>query len=589
MRGAAAAAAAACVTALVGQTGLASAQLVVSSPAGLAPGLRAEVIAQYSGWGRQSVEVIDSEVFLIDNSKYAEYCAMVHEFERSGFVNRTFAERARGKVVFMGDGSYGLEQPCGSRFWWDMWTFYPCLLLGPVPVVTVWTSEFNFGGYVYSFPTAGSAPGPGRIYISSFADVTAELRALMPSDNETGGSVAECSLLNMLFVNTSGGGAINGELGPVLDALRAGESVRVNLHVTESRYKAVWEQPLVRVLFAGVFPALYFGTALLALKFFRVRLAIWRKTKAGLQGGKRVQLIVLAVNGCAMLVLGVMLAIDGYGVLGKVSDNVRNYFRPLLLGVASGSDILLAGLWDTTVQDQKLGTASHRKTAFQSQWVFRLALAVMTMDVVFGLAGIYLLGAGFLIFMIMPLAFLVIRVVVAVHLVRSTRRVLAMLTGYAAAALLDDIAMHVAAVQRGVQAQLILIRRLARCIKFAVVASVALALITLAMGMRIGYFLADPAPTMWMNGLFIFARWLSSHVTVLFCEPPPSAREIEHSLEPPPSAREIEHSLRVSQKILGKDSKRGSSSVVVPTQQNVSRASSFVVVPTQKNVPSSAP
>ena len=54
-------------------------------------------------------------------------------------------------------------------------------------------------------------------------------------------------------------------------------------------------------------------------------------------------------------------------------------------------------------------------------------------------------------------------------------------------------------------------------------------------------------------------------------------------------AREIEDSLRLSQKIMSKDSKRGSSSVVVPTQQNVSRASSFVVVPTQKNVPSSAP
>ena len=552
MRGAAAAVVAACVMVVVGQAGIASAQLVVSSPAGLAPGLRAEVIPQYSGWGQQSVDVNDTEVFLLDVSANAEYCAMVHEFERSRFVNRTFAERARGKVVFQMGGATTCDGD--NRFWWDMWVFYPCLLLGPVPVVTV--DQFNFGGFVYSYPTGWSS-GPGRINVTSFADVTAELHAWMPRDNETGGSLAECSLLNMLFINASGGGAINGELGPVLDSLRAGESVRVDLHVTESRYKAVWKQPLVRVLFAGVFPALYLGTALLALKYFRARLAIGRKTKGGLQGGKRVQLIVLAVNGCAMLVLGVFLSIDGYGVVGRVSDTVRNYFRPLLLGVASGSDILLAGLWDTTVDDQKLGTASGRKTAFQSQRVVRFALAIMAMDVLSGFASIYLLDANFLIFMILPLVYLVIRVVVAVHLVRSTRRVLAMLTGYAASAISDNSTSQVAAVQRAVHAQLILIRRLARCINFAVMASVALALITLAMGMRIGYFLADPAPTMWMNGLFIFARWLSSHISVLFCEPPPSAKEIERSLTQ-------------SQKSNIKDSKRGSSSsVVVPMQQSV--------------------
>jgi hypothetical protein len=340
--------------------------------------------------------------------------------------------------------------------------------------------------------------------------------------------------------------------------------------VTESRYKAVWEQPLVRVLFAGVFPALYFGTALLALKYLRVRLAIGRKTKAGLQGSKRVQLIVLAVNACAMLVLGVILAIDGYGVLGNVSDTVRNYFRPLLLGVASGSDILLAGLWDTTVSDQKLGTASQRKTAFQSQWVSRFALAVMAMDVASGFASMYLIDAGFLIFMILPLVYLVIRVVVAVHLVRSTRRVLAMLTGYATSALSDKSTSQVAAVQRAVHAQLILVRRLARCIQFAVLASVALAFITLLMGMRIGYFLADPAPTMWMNGLFIFARWLSSFSAVLFCEPPPSAQEIE---------RAVTFSQKQSSSLGNKTWRGVSTSAVVPAQQSVPSSAPSVTAP----------
>jgi hypothetical protein len=310
----------------------------------------------------------------------------------------------------------------------------------------------------------------------------------------------------------------------------------------------MWSKPFVRVLFTGIFPLLYIGTTLLALKYFRTRLAIGRKTKGGLQGGKLVQLLVLAVNGCVMLMLGVVLAIDGYGVTGVLSDTARNYFRPLFLGVASGSDVLLAGLWDATVQDQKLGTASQRKTAFQSKWVFRLAIAVMAVDIVSGIATIYLLGANFTIFIVLPFLYLVIRGVIVVHLVRSTRKVLSMLTNYAAQAIADNSTSQVAAVQRAVHAQLILIRRLARCIKLAVFASIMLAFITLAMGLRLGYFLDDPGPTMWMNGVFILSRWLSSYATVLFCEPPPSAKEIERSLTQ-------------SSKATG--SKRGSTSSVV--------------------------
>jgi hypothetical protein len=549
MRGAAGAVAVGCVVALAGNAGLASAQLVISSPAGLAPGLRAEVVPQYSEWGRQSLDLNDTEVFLLDKSDNTEYCAMVKEFERSGFINRTLAERARGKVVFQMPEATA----CEGRFWWDMWVLYPCLFLGRAPIISVFLTRFNFGGFVYSRPVAGWA-GYGHISIESFADVTAALHAAMP--NVTDGDVTECTLLNMLFINASsdGSGGINSELAPVLDSLRAGESVRVSLHVTESRYKTMWSKPFVRVIFQGVFPVLYVGTTLLALKYFQTRLAIGRKTKGGLKGGKLVQLIVLAVNGCVMLVLGIVLAIDGYGVAGVLSDIVRNYFRPLFLGVASGSDVLLAGLWDATVEDQKLGTASQRKTAFQSKWVFRLALAVMAVDIMSGIASIYLLSGDFAIFMILPLVYLVIRLVIAVHLARSTRKVLSMLTTFAASAMKDNSTSQVAAVQRAVHAQLILIRRLARCINLAVFSSITLCLITLAMGFRLSYFLDDPVPTMWINGVFLLSRWLSSYASVLFCEPPPSAKEIERSVS-------------MAQSFKTKNSKHGSS--IAPMSSSV--------------------
>jgi hypothetical protein len=65
---------------------------------------------------------------------------------------------------------------------------------------------------------------------------------------------------------------------------------------------------------------------------------------------------------------------------------------------------LIAGLWDTIVAADSLGAARQTTSAFQSVWAIRAAVFLVAVDIVSGCAGVLLLGAGFVVYLVIPVA-----------------------------------------------------------------------------------------------------------------------------------------------------------------------------------------
>ena len=122
---------------------------------------------------------------------------------------------------------------------------------------------------------------------------------------------------------------------------------------------------------------------------------------------------------------------------------------------------------------------------------------------------------------------MIIRLIVVVHLMRSTSRVLRMLRAYATSAVKSADLANVPAIKLSVMAQVVLIRRLAACAKLVAAASLALMLVTCCMGLRIAYYQPNPVPTLALDSLFLTARLVASLAAVLFCQPPPDRRMLE--------------------------------------------------------------
>jgi hypothetical protein len=374
-----------------------SADLVVVEPAGM-PG-SFEVVPMFGLWGQTNVTRIGSQLLVYSEAERALYCSAIAEYERTGVANVTLRERAAGNKVILlnryaADGTE-LDWYCGSQGY-DRYIFYPCMMLGDI--VLQMANTVFFGVFVYDrpgpFDRTELPPNAKKAVFASYDDMSAVIFGR--------GEVNQCTKANVIY---NKGVAVNQGLSRVLEPRN--DTLLVNLSVTPSRYQRAWALPVVRIWFAGVFPAGFLSVAVLAAYFFRKRHALMRATQASGKSNNSSTMLfmiwVLGLNAGTSLVLAVVLSIDGYGATGGFPSSLRNFVRPLFLGVACASDILIAGLWNVIVASDSLGAAKQTTSAFQSVWAIRLAVFFVVVDVFSGFAGIIFVGGSMLVFIVIPI------------------------------------------------------------------------------------------------------------------------------------------------------------------------------------------
>ncbi len=256
-------------------------------------------------------------------------------------------------------------------------------------------------GYIDVFPTGGDKVG----FYTHMHPSGGWQEALGPFVSE----LDACGVMDA-FVEDSAQRA-------VLLALNESHEWRAAFETEPNPYHTAYESVPV-VLFAQVLaPALYFGVALQAARAIRQR----KSMKVGTPPTIR---FALHLNLCMMIVLGTVIALDGYFWRGVLTDSNQMAFRSLLLGCTVASSTLIVSVWSTVLADAA-PTAAGKAGCLKAPSPVARAVALVALDATISLmlTRMWFFGS-FVSFQLIPFFFWVLELANVIRFYRGAHALL---------------------------------------------------------------------------------------------------------------------------------------------------------------------